>query len=163
MNPAQLHLWLNHIPVLGTIFATILLLVAAMRKNREIERVALVTLVIVAVLGIPTYLSGEPAEEVVHSLAGVSTDAVEAHEESALPSLLVLELTAVCALAGMFLTRRGHQQARRVVMLTLLLALVSSGFMMWTAHLGGRIHHQELRGEGSSASPQAEPEHEREE
>ncbi|HXF04041.1 MAG TPA: hypothetical protein VNM72_01340 [Blastocatellia bacterium] len=162
MNPAQLHLWLNHIPVLGTIFAALLLLVAVARKSQEIERAALVTLVIVAVLAIPAYLSGEPAEELVHSLPGVSTDAVEEHEESALPSLLALEAAAVAALAGLFLGRRGDQRARRIVTLTLLLAIVSSGLMIWTAHLGGRIHHQELRGEAPPASPQAEEEHERE-
>jgi hypothetical protein len=132
--------------------------VAVLRKNQEIERAALLTIILVALLAIPTYLSGEPAEEVVHALPGVSSEAIEAHEESALPSLLALEITAVVALVGWLLARQGSHRARRLVILSLLLAILTSGLMIWTAHLGGRIHHQELRAETPSAPPPAEHE-----
>ena len=43
MNPAHWHLMLNNVPVLGTAFG----------------------IVIIALLAIPAYLTGEPAEEIV--------------------------------------------------------------------------------------------------
>lgn len=62
MNPAHLHLMLNHIPVLGTAFCMVLVGSALIQKSEELKRVSLGAFVIVALLAIPAYLTGEPAE-----------------------------------------------------------------------------------------------------
>ncbi len=36
MNPAHVHLWLNHLPVVGTFFGLLLLLVAILRRSAEL-------------------------------------------------------------------------------------------------------------------------------
>ena len=55
MNPAHLHLMLNHIPVLGTAFCMALGW-ALIQKSEELKRVSLGAFVIVALLAIPAYL-----------------------------------------------------------------------------------------------------------
>ena len=50
MNPAHLHLMLNHIPVLGTAFCMALVGWALILKSEELKRVSLGAFVIVALL-----------------------------------------------------------------------------------------------------------------
>ncbi|MGA7880692.1 MAG: hypothetical protein WCA06_13995 [Terrimicrobiaceae bacterium] len=71
MNSAHLHLMLNHIPVPRMAFGLALLGWALLRKGEELKRTSLGLFIIIALLAIPTYLTGEPAEELVENLSGV--------------------------------------------------------------------------------------------
>lgn len=71
MNAPHLHLLLNHVPVLGSAFGLGLLAFALWRKSDELKKTAFGVFVIAALLAVPGYLSGEPAEEGVESLPGV--------------------------------------------------------------------------------------------
>jgi hypothetical protein len=86
MNLAHLHFMMNHIPVLGSAFRLALLLFSVFRKSEELKKTAVGVFVIVALLAVPAYLTGEPAEDIVKPLAGVAEVAIEQHEE-ARPSL----------------------------------------------------------------------------
>ena len=68
MNATHLHLMLNHIPVLGTVFGLGLLVFALWRKSEELKKAALGIFLIVALLAVPVYLTGEPAEGVADLL-----------------------------------------------------------------------------------------------
>ena len=70
MDAAHLHLMLNHIPVLGTAFGMALIAWALFRKSEELKRVSLGVFVIIALLAVPAYLTGEPAEEIVEHSTG---------------------------------------------------------------------------------------------
>ena len=76
MNWAHVHLMLNHIPVVGIGFAILLLAVAVVRRSHELTNVALVFVILVSLWAIPAYLTGEPAEEVVEDLPGVSEELI---------------------------------------------------------------------------------------
>jgi hypothetical protein len=80
MSPAHLHLVLNHIPVLGTLFGLALLGYARYRREDAVTRAALGTFVVVALLALPAYFTGEPAEEAVEHAPGVAEQAIETHE-----------------------------------------------------------------------------------
>ena len=56
MNPAHLHLMLNHIPGLRNGFCMALVGWALIQKSEELKRVSLGAFVIVALLAIPAYL-----------------------------------------------------------------------------------------------------------
>ena len=71
-NPAHLHLMLNHVPLLGTAFGLGLVGWALLRKSEELKKISLGVFVIVAVLAVPAYLMGEPAEKLVENLPDVS-------------------------------------------------------------------------------------------
>jgi Domain of unknown function (DUF5666) len=72
MNAAHLHLILNHVPVLGVVFAGLLLGTALWYRSAQFQRVALVAMVGSALVAVPVYLTGERAEEAVEHVAGVS-------------------------------------------------------------------------------------------
>lgn len=68
MNLTHLHLLLNHLPVVGTICGAGLLAFTLSRRSNDLKRAALGLLVISALVAIPAYLTGEPAEDGVKGL-----------------------------------------------------------------------------------------------
>ncbi len=92
MNWAHIHLLLNHVPVLGTVFGLSLLGWSMLRRDLGVQRVALGVFVAIAMLALPAYFSGEPAKDVVEHAARVSEQAIEVHERAALVSLIGVEL-----------------------------------------------------------------------
>jgi hypothetical protein len=144
MNWAYIHLMLNHLPVIGSIFGVLLLLLALLRKSEELKRVSFGVFVFTALLALPVYFTGEPAAEVVEHLPGVEESLIEEHEDAALFALLMAEATGVVALAGLILFRRAERLPGRLVGAALVLSLATSGVMGWTANRGGRIRHTEI-------------------
>lgn len=155
MNPAYIHLILNHIPVLGILFGVLLLITGLVERNDGLKRAALATLFLSALMAVPVYLTGEPAEEIVEELAGVSEPAIEAHEEFAVVALIGAGVLGVVALAAWWLLRRGRAAARHFVTAALALGIVAGGLFAWTANLGGKIRHSEIRAD-ATAAPAAE-------
>jgi hypothetical protein len=152
MNGAHVHLVLNHVPVLGTLFCVLALGVALLKKSDEVARAALFGLVLVALLTLPAYFSGEKAEDIVRRLPEVSTEIMEEHEEAALPALLTIEAAGVLALAALFVGRGGRPQARWAVLGALGLGVVGLGLAGRASNLGGQVHHSEVRPEGAGAA-----------
>lgn len=145
MDAAHIHLLLNHVPVLGTFFGLALLGYGLARDSDEILKAGLGTLVIVGIAAVVVYLTGEPAEELVEGVAGVSHSALEAHEETALWATWGGGVLGAVALAGLWRYRRAPV-ARAFAIATLVLTVATSGLMAWTANSGGKVHHPELRG-----------------
>jgi len=145
MNSAHLHLLLNHVPVLGTLSGMLLLAFAMIRRSQELTRVSLAVLVLAAVITIPVYWSGEPAEELVEHRPEVSERIIEQHEEAAEAAATALGILGALSLAGLVLFRQATGVPRRFAALTLALALVGTVLMIRTANLGGQVRHAEIR------------------
>jgi len=145
MNWAHLHLLSNHVPVLGTVFGLGLLAWAILRRNDAVQRVALGTFVVIALLALPAYFTGEPAEGVVEHAAGVAESSIEAHEATALVALIGVEVVGLLALIALHRARAGRSLSVLVRQAVLVLATVTAGLLAWTANLGGRIRHAEIR------------------
>ena len=62
MNPAHLHLVLNHFPMIGLAVGLGLLAVAIAVKKDELKRASLVVLFLAALITIATYLTGNAAQ-----------------------------------------------------------------------------------------------------
>ena len=77
LSPVHVHLMLNHIPVLGMVFTSLLLAYALIRDQAELRKAALALFILLALVTPAVYLSGEGAEEGVEHLAGVSEAAIE--------------------------------------------------------------------------------------
>ena len=145
MNATHLHLMLNHLPVLGTIFGLGLLAFGLWRKSNELKKTALGVIVVVSLAAVPVYLTGEPAEEGVESLAGVSKSGMEEHEEAAAAAFTGIMVLGATALGGLILFRRGRALPNWFSGSLLVACLSVSGLMGWVANLGGQIRHSELR------------------
>jgi len=145
MNATHLHLLLNHVPVLGTVFGLGLFVFASWRRSDEIKRAALGLFLIAALIAIPAYLTGEPAEDSVESLPGVTHALIERHEEAAAIAMTGVLVLGLMSLAGLILFRHPQPLPRWFGSLTLTAALVVSGLLGWTASLGGQVRHTEIR------------------
>jgi uncharacterized membrane protein len=135
---------LNHVPVLGTMFGLGLLLFAFWRKRDELKKVALGIFVFSALFSVPVYLTGEPAEDAVKAF-GISEPLIESHEEAASVAFTGVVVLGVVALAGLLRFRRNKAVPVWFGSLVLIASLAVSGFMAWTANLGGQIRHPEIR------------------
>ena len=145
MNGAHLHLMFNHVPVIGLFCCLALLLAGQWRKNPDLVKAGLVALVMVALVSIPVYLSGEPAEEIIEELPGMSHDLIHAHEDGAIWAFIGLEVLGALALLGLVGFRPPKQLPQWLVPAVLVLGLLTMIWVGWVSALGGRIVHPESR------------------
>jgi uncharacterized membrane protein len=144
-NTAHLHLMLTHVPVLSTLFGLGLLLISLVQGNQDLRRVGLWACVLGALSAVPTYLTGRPASALlVKLLPGTSMDASDQHAEVAVIALIATSVLGIAALIGLVLYRPGKRAPGWYNLLTLFLAILTSGLMAWTATLGGKIRHSEV-------------------
>lgn len=100
---------------------------------------------VVALLAVPAFLTGEPAEKIAEPLPGVSHPTIERHEDVAKAAFIVTLVAGGVALAGLWLAR-GKAVASWCATSVLLAALVAAGLMARAANLGGKVRHTEIRG-----------------
>ena len=143
---AHLHLMFNHIPVLGAPFLALLLLIGLIRRSAELQRVALGLTVLLALVTIPIYLTGDPAQEQVENQPWFDKDRGHDHEERADAALVGMLVAGAVALGGLWLRRKTPDVRRPLAGLALAALLVASGLLAWTALGGGQIRHDEVRG-----------------
>lgn len=148
MNDAHVHLLLNHTPILGTLFGTLVLGYGWLSKSRGALKVGLATLLLVALVTIPAYITGEGAAELVEKLPGINLDALQAHENVGEWALWSNGLVGTAALLGLLSIAQGSSRDRKVrawILVTLLLGSIAFTLMVWTGLTGGAIRHAELR------------------
>lgn len=138
---------LNHVPVFGTAFGLGLVGWALLRRSEELKRISLGIFIIVALLAIPAYLTGEPAEELVENLPGVSKSSIEQHEEAAQVAFAGVLIVGVAALGGLIFFRHDKAIPNWLAVIVLVLSLIVFTLMARTADLGGLIRHPEIRQE----------------
>lgn len=140
MNGAELHLLTNHFPVTGSFIVFALLLIGIIIKNETVIKIALGFFIFISIVALPTYFSGEEAEEVVEHLPGVSHDAIHEHEEASEIAIILMEITGLLALGAFFISRYFGVLTKGV----LILSAITIIFMVRVAWLGGKIMHKEL-------------------
>ena len=150
MSAPHIHLVLNHTPVVGSVFAILLLTWALLRRNDSLKRAGLGAAVLVALATIPTYLTGEPAWEGIMDLPGENDPFIEAHQRAAQFAFGAAALTGVLALVALVMARRERPVPAKLTTLVLILLLGTAGMMTWVANLGGLIRHTEIRPAGAS-------------
>lgn len=144
MNLVHLHLLLNHVPVIGTVLIAVLLAWALLRDSSELGKISLGLLGLLAAVAVVVYLTGEPAEELVEELPGISEPIMERHEEIALVATIVMGVVGALALGALAAFRR-RPLPRGLTGLALIATLGTAAVMGYTANLGGQIRHSEIR------------------
>ena len=144
MTGAHLHLALNHVPVVLVPVAVVMLSYAMVSKSADLTKGALVLLMVSTLFGAGAFLTGEPAEGAVEQIAGVSREAIEAHEGLAPFAAAATALAGLLALIVLLKWRPGGATPWTMIA-TLVVAFAAAILLAWTAYLGGRINHPELR------------------
>jgi uncharacterized membrane protein len=158
MNLAHVHLLLNHFPTIGFGIGIALYVAAIIGKKDDLKRASLVILFLIAAVAIPTYMSGNAAEEVIKD-KGVQTAAIRAHEDAALWAFIVMEITGFLAWLSIWQYRVVRRVPGWTTPVILILSLMSFAAMARTANLGGEIRHPEIASappEAAAANPDAE-------
>lgn len=152
MNGAHLHLVLNHVPVLGGLAVLLLMGIAKLKDNPAITKLTLQFMVLVGVASFAAYFSGEPAEELVEHLPGISESLIERHERFALYGLVTTEILAALGIVGLFVLRVNPERIAKYWIAATAVAILNAGLMLTTANYGGEIRHTEIRQATPAAS-----------
>lgn len=145
MNTTHLHLLLNHFPIIGTLIGSGLLFWGLIKKQANIKVIAAVVLTIMAVIAIPVYLTGEPAEESVEKLPGVAKDIIELHEEAATLAIWLMGITGVASLMALLAGWKKIKATGALFVIVFFLSVVCFAAMARTGYYGGQIRHTEIR------------------
>lgn len=152
-NVAHVHLILNTIPYIGLAFGIIMAILGWRRRKPDIVRTGLLTFIIIAVITVPVYLTGLGAEDVVQGLGDVHHDLIEAHERSAVFTLVTVLALGLVSLGGYYFHRRVRLINPSYLIFAVLLAIFAEFLVLRTSLLGGRINHPEVR-TGYHAAPE---------
>ena len=145
MNWVHLHLALNHIPVLGTLFISLLLVVALVKNSNELKRLSLAAFVILMILAIPIKFTGDFAYEVVASQQWMVESLAKQHEQAADQATSAVFVLGLVAAISLFVTRKQRSLSNRICLGVFVLALFTFLLMARTANLGGQLRHYEIR------------------
>ncbi len=148
MNLTHLHLLINHFPTIGTTLAFGLFVVSLAAKSEDVKRASLAIFFVIALLSLPTYMTGNAAEAALKDRPEVSQAMMETHRDAALPALLFMEITGLVAWAGLWQSRRSTRPKRWTVPALLILSIITLGFMTRAANMGGEIRHPEIAAAG---------------
>lgn len=154
MDLAHIHLLLNHFPTIGTIIGGGLFVLALLTNSDDLKRASLVVLLGIALLAIPTYMSGNGAQEALKSLPGISKSLMETHEGAAFVALGFMELTGAFAWLGLWQGRRLAHIPGWNLVLILILTSVTLILMARASNIGGEIRHAEIRAGQETVTPE---------
>jgi len=163
MNLAHIHLLLNHFPTVGMIIGLGLFLLGLAGKSEDLKRASLVVFLGIALLTLPTYMSGNAAQEMICKGdakapcqdPGVSRALIEKHEGAALLAFAFMQINGAFAWLGLWQSRRLARFPRATLAAVALFSLVAFGLMAQAANIGGEIRHPEIMSAQEAAAAQA--------
>jgi uncharacterized membrane protein len=146
---SHVHVILNHFPTVGLVFALVLYVAALITDNTVMKRAGLVAFVICAILGVPTFVTGNASMHAVTdrpiAAGGLSKALINAHRDFAIYTLFGLAFTGLTAWIELFRFRYLGRFSNAALYTILLFAIVTLGIMAETGHRGGQINHPEIR------------------
>ena len=149
MNATHIHLLLNHFPIVGTLIGSGLLVWGIIKNQNNYKAIASFILVLMAIIAIPVYLTGEPAEESVEKLAGVSDSIIELHEDAAALAIWLMIITGIAALLAMVSNWQKRKFTKTAFFSVFILSVLSFASMARTGYYGGMIRHSEISNEAT--------------
>lgn len=156
MNQAHLHMLLNHVPTVGTGLAIALLILSLFRRNDELKRVSLEVFFVIALMTIPAYLTGVAAQAELTGREGISNVLIEAHEDAAAFSFVLMQITGAFAWLALWQMRRVGRPGRTAMVTVLLLSALTMAVTARAANLGGEIRHPEILAAPTEGAVEAE-------
>src|SRR5207302_7875646 len=146
MSLVHIHLLLNHWPIIGAFVGLGLLLVALAANSNDLKQTSLAFFAFLALLTIPTYMSGDVANEVLKTNTPLPKELVATHQGAAMLALVFMGLTGFVALIGLWQFSRMSRPvpgpvARWNSAAVLVLSIVTAGLMIAVGNTGGAIRH----------------------
>ena len=152
MDATHLHLLLNHFPIIGTLIAILILAYGIYSGSRRTTKAALFTIIVMSLIAIPVFLTGEPAEESVENLPGITHAIIEEHEEAAEFAIWMMAILGIISAISMVNLISKNRINKSLILIALFAGLLTFAAMARTGYLGGKIRHTEIRGNSTSVN-----------
>lgn len=146
MEASQIHLSLNHFPIAGVIFSLLFFVLSFIFRGKRLEHTSMFLLIVSGIFILPVYLSGEKVKSVVSRKAFVSKYYIQEHEEKAEKTLVIMVLTSLMALAWVIASNKNKSYTNILLYTVFSLNLLLAWSVYQTGHEGGKIRHDQLRG-----------------
>lgn len=143
MNATHIHLLLNHFPIIGTLIGSAILLYSIIKKQNAGKITGAFIIAIMAIMAIPVMLTGEPAEESIERLSGISKALIHDHEEASEKAFWLMEITGVFSLLAIVLYKIKSAFASKAFLVAFVFSAITFFAMAWAGNLGGKIRHPE--------------------
>ena len=145
MNNAHLHLLVNHLPTVGLLIGTLVLITGLILKKTEVKLTALAVLILSALTSIVAFYTGEGAEEVVENMSGISETLIHTHEEYAESFFTLTLILGGISLTTFIAELRKFNFSKYLVILCMLVAIADGVLAKYVGNSGGEIRHSEIR------------------
>src|ERR1700730_8766653 len=121
----HVHLFLNHVPTAGFVFALVFYVLALVTNNDPMKRGSLILFVICSIAGVPTYVTGTAAMWALTQppIPEISKGLINAHRDMALWTLLGLGFTGGAAWIELWRSRHYGRFSTLSLALVLLFAV----------------------------------------
>lgn len=150
---SHLHMLVSVFPLVGLLFVIGFYVTAMVTNNDGQKRTGLLAIGLIALLGIPTYMSGDGSMATLSENPAVSQDRMFVHLGWGWAALVLLALTGLIAWIELFRSQGSGRPSQNSVHLVLGLSLVTLAFMAIVGELGWEINHGELHlGEQAAAA-----------
>ncbi len=162
LSAAHLHLLINHVPTVGFVIGLGLFIIGVVVKSDHLKVASLTTLVLIAIMMIPVYVTGSEAQaQICGDLqqtdpcedSSLSRVLIEMHEGAAFLSLYAMVLTGGFAWLGLWYFRRSSRLPIWLTLMILVLSFSTLAMVTRAANLGGEIRHPEIRVTQESTEP----------
>ena len=148
MNDAHIHLLINHIPIIGLIIGVLILLFGIIFKSSLTKKIALAVVLCCVFLAIPSFSTGEEAEEVIEHMSSMTKEThhlIHEHEEKAELFMPFAWILIVLSLVTLFFEWKKKKFASYLSILTLVVGLIAIYIVREVGTTGGEITHPEIR------------------
>lgn len=151
MNWPNIHVLINHFPIILTIMGAAAVVVALLLRSRAVWLYGVASLTLAGLTAYPTVFTGKRAEEALEHAWYVEQRAIHTHEEAGELTMWILLAMGVVSAFAWWRTARADERmlpgGRRgppmwLRLLVLVSALAGAGAVTWTSLLGGRIIHE---------------------
>ena len=147
MNPAYLHLLVNHFPIVLSVVGAAMIVLAIVLRRESLWRFGMGCVALAGLGALAAFFTGQAASHVMRRAWYVQRATIGAHEEAGELALWVILVAAViCAYALWRSTGRPAPGATAfpalLRILTVLGALAAAGTAGYAGYLGGKIVHE---------------------
>lgn len=145
MNPAHLHLVINHFPIIGVVFGFIFLVIGIFSYSLVFRRIAYAVFVASLIFGLASNVTGHSAEEFIEKLPDVNETLIDRHEDLATIFLWLLSILALFSTVSFVIETKTKKSTISLNIVILIWTLFVIYFSTKVGTSGGEIRHPEIR------------------
>ena len=139
MDATRIHVFLNYIPLTGSVLGLAMIVFGMWRQNDRVSRTSLGLFVLTAIFTLAVYATGEIAGKGADQMVGPVWENIRVHRASAMPTFAAIMLTGIFALIGLISMLRRASLARWNKAVIMILAVASLLLALRTTDLGRHI------------------------